>query len=337
MIPPAGAPAFLAAHGWHGAEIRPLAGDASFRRYFRVHGEDGRTAVLMDAPPAHEDVGPFLAVAGHLLDRGFSPPRPLAVDRDKGLLLLEDFGDDRVGPLLEREPARERGIYEAAVDILVRLAAQPAPAGLAPYGDEAMAREVGLLTEWYAPAVGIFVDQQGYFEAWRKVWSPILEIVENKPVLVLRDYHVDNLMVLADRDDLGLLDFQDALAGHPAYDLVSLLQDARRDVDRSLEEAMIARFVEGAKVADPERFRAEYEILGAQRNSKIIGIFTRLWQRDGKAHYLPLRPRVWSYLERNLAHPALAPVRAWFDANLPPEKRAAAPGSHADLASGKAA
>jgi len=332
MIPPAEAPAFLAAHGWPGAEILPLAGDASFRRYFRVFARDGRSAVLMDAPPAHEDVGPFLAVAGHLLERGFSPPRPLAVDREKGLLLLEDFGDDRVGPLLLREPQREEAIYEDAVDILVRLVGEPAPAGLAPYGDEAMAREVGLLTEYYAPAVGAAVDQEGYFAAWREVWGGILETVEKSPVLVLRDYHADNLMVLEDRDDLGLLDFQDALAGHPAYDLVSLLQDARRDVDPALEERMIARFVAGAKIADPERFRADYEILGAQRNSKILGIFTRLWKRDGKAHYLPLQPRVWGYVERNLAHPALVPVRAWFDANLPPDKRAAALARDAGLA-----
>ena len=143
-------------------------------------------------------------------------------------------------------------------------------------------------------------------------------------MLVLRDYHADNLMVLPEREDLGLLDFQDALAGHAAYDLVSLLQDARRDVAPSLEQAMIERYSMAANVADPVRFRAHYEILGAQRNTKILGIFTRLWKRDGKPHYLPLQPRVWNYLERNLAHPALAPVRAWFDEYLPVEKRAAA-------------
>src|SRR5918999_4441251 len=173
MIPPADAPAFLAAHGWQGAEIRPLAGDASFRRYFRVRRPDGATAVLMDAPPAHEDVGPFLAVAGHLLDRGFSPPRPLAIDRAKGLLLLEDFGDDRVGPLLQREPEREREIYEVAVDILARLAAQPAPPDLPPYDEAAMRREVALFTEWYAPALGISVDEPSYFEAWTRTWGEV--------------------------------------------------------------------------------------------------------------------------------------------------------------------
>lgn len=325
MIPPAAAPDFLAKHGWAGAEIRPLAGDASFRRYFRVHRADGATAVLMDAPPEHEDIGPFLTVAGHLLDRGFHPPRPLAVDRGRGLLLLEDFGDDRAGPLLEREPQRERAVYEAAVDILARLADQPAPTDLAPYDDEAMSREVLLFPQWYAPALGMEVDESSYMAAWRLVWGDVLDIVERNPVLVLRDYHADNLMVLPGRSELGLLDFQDALAGHPAYDLESLLQGSGRyDVSPELEDAMIERYCAAANVADRQLFRAHYEILGAQRNTKILGIFTRLWKRDGKAHYLPLQPRVWAYLERNLAHQALAPVRDWFDAHVPAQKRASA-------------
>jgi aminoglycoside/choline kinase family phosphotransferase len=319
MIPPATAPAFLAAHGWDGAEILPLAGDASFRRYFRVV-HDGRTAVLMDAPPEHEDVGPFLAVAGHLLDRGFLPPRPLAVDRAQGLLLLEDFGDDRVGPLLAREPHREREIYERAVDILARLARHPAPEDLAPYDATAMEREVLLFTDWYAPAVGLELDPEPFLAAWRETWAGLLPAVRSDPVLVLRDYHADNLMVLPD-GSLGLLDFQDALAGHAAYDLVSLLQDARRDVSAEIEEAMVRRFVEAAAIEDPEVFRAHYEILGAQRNLKILGIFTRLWKRDGKPAYPRMHPRIWGYVERNLRHPAVAPVRAWLDAHVPADRR----------------
>ncbi|HWH17498.1 MAG TPA: phosphotransferase [Allosphingosinicella sp.] len=323
MIPPADAPDFLAANGWEGAEIRPLAGDASFRRYFRVH-RAGETAVLMDAPPQHEDVGPFLCVAGHLIERGFMPPRPLAVDRERGLLLLEDFGDDRVGPLLKREPQRERDIYESAVDTLAEISRRPAPGDIPPYDEAAMTREVGLFADWYAPALNIKVDEEGYYAAWREAWADVLAEVDRRPVLVLRDYHADNLMVLPGRRQLGLLDFQDALAGHPAYDLVSLLQDARRDVAPTLEEDMLQRYVKAAGVTDQERFRAHYEVLGAQRNTKILGIFTRLWKRDGKPHYLPLQPRVWGYLERNLDHPALAPVRDWFDRNVPGEKRAAA-------------
>lgn len=323
MIPPPTAPDFLAGNGWQGAEIRPLAGDASFRRYFRVH-KDGETAVLMDAPPEHEDLGPFIRIAGHLLERGFSPPRVLATDLERGLLLLEDFGDDRVGPLLQREPERERGIYESAVDILADLAAAPPPADVAPYDEEAMTREVGLLTDWYAPALSIEVDRDGHASAWRQAWAEVLGSIEREPVLTLRDYHADNLMVLPGRRELGLLDFQDALAGHAAYDLVSLLQDARRDVAPELEEAMLERYAAAAGVGDTQTFRAHYEVLGAQRNTKILGIFTRLWKRDGKAHYLPLQPRVWGYLERNLAHPALEPVRDWFDRNLPAGTRAEA-------------
>ena len=322
MIPPPSAPEFLARHGWEGAEIRPLAGDASFRRYFRIHrGEE--TAVLMDAPPEHEDIGPFLTVAGHLLDRGFAPPRPLAVDRERGLLLLEDFGDERVGPVLQRAPERERAIYETAVDILVRLAAQPAPADIAPYDDSAMSREVLLFSEWYMPALGLEADPERYLAAWREAWGEVLAIALGNPVLVLRDYHADNLMVLPGRDELGLLDFQDALAGHAAYDLVSLLQDARREVAPALEEAMLARYVDGANVADAARFRAHYEILGAQRNTKILGIFTRLWKRDGKPAYRRFQPRMWGLLERDLAQPHLAPVRNWFDRNVPADRRVA--------------
>ncbi|HEY0012632.1 MAG TPA: phosphotransferase [Allosphingosinicella sp.] len=329
MIPPSAAPDFLAAHGWDGADILPLAGDASFRRYFRIV-RGGDTAVLMDAPPAEEDIGPFLAIAGHLIDRGFAPPRPLAVDREKGLLLLEDFGDDRVGPYLAQHPERTRDIYASAVDILARLAAQRAPDDLPPYDEAAMTREVMLFPEWYAPALGIEADEGSYMAAWRAVWGGVLEIARANPVMVLRDYHADNLMVLSGRSELGLLDFQDALAGHPAYDLESLLQGSGRyDVPTELEEAMLKRYCERANVADAELFRAHYEILGAQRNTKILGIFTRLWKRDGKAHYLALQPRVWRYLERNLTHPALDPVRAWFDANVPREKRAAAWAEHA--------
>lgn len=321
MIPPDTAPAFLFAHGWEGAEIRPLAGDASFRRYFRVVAP-GRTAVLMDAPPQHEDLGPFLKIADHLLAFGLSAPRAIAVDRAAGLLLLEDFGDRLLGPVLRTEPALEAEVYADAIDLLKALAARPAPTDVAPYDAAAMRREVALFTEWYAPALGLTVDVEGFLTAWEEAWANVIAHVAACPVLVLRDFHADNLILL-DRPGLsrlGLLDFQDALAGHPAYDLVSLLQDARRDVAPALEEAMLARYA----APDPAAFRADYEVLGAQRNTKILGIFTRLWRRDGKQGYLAFQPRVWRYLERNLAHPALSPVRHWFDVNVPPAARAAA-------------
>ena len=139
------------------------------------------------------------------------------------------------------------------------------------------------------------------------------------PVAVLRDYHAENLMLVGPERRMGLLDFQDALAGHPAYDLVSLLQDARRDVDPALEDRMLARY--RAATGEGDSFMDAYHVLGAQRNAKIIGIFTRLWKRDGKPRYLEMIPRVWEALERDLVHPALAPVAGWFDANIPPELR----------------
>jgi N-acetylmuramate 1-kinase len=325
MVPPASAPDFLAANGWGGAAIVPLAGDASFRRYFRV--VDGvRTAVLMDAPPDKEDSRPFLDLAAHLVNLGFAAPRALGVDLDQGLILLEDFGDKRVAPLLAADPADEQPIYETAIDILAALH-EHAPPAVAPYHRGELLREVNIVTEWYLPTVGVAGDPGGYEAAWDAVWQQVIAETEARPVLVLRDYHADNLMVLDDRaglQRLGLLDFQDGLAGHPAYDLVSLLQDARRDVDPRLETAMLDRYMTARGISDRESFRASYEVLGAQRNAKILGVFTRLWKRDGKPGYRAFQPRVWGYLERNLRHDALAPVRDWFDAHLPEAQRAPA-------------
>lgn len=320
MTPPPHAPAFLAAHGWEGAEIRPLAGDASFRRYFRViHGP--RRAVLMDAPPEHEDVRPFLAIARHLSGLGLSAPGIEAEDVGGGLLLLEDFGDRLAGALLRAGAIAEEPLYRDAITLLAGLARDPLPLSLAPYDMGVLRREIALFPEWYLPALDLPFDRAGWLAAWGAVLPRVA--APDPAVLVLRDFHVDNIILL-DRPGLaglGLLDFQDALAGHPAYDLVSLLQDARRDVSPALEAAMLARYTREAGVVDIDGFRAEYEILGAQRNVKILGIFSRLWRRDGKPGYLAYQPRVWGYFERNLAHPALAPVAAWFAANVPASAR----------------
>ena len=177
-----------------------------------------------------------------------------------------------------------------------------------------MRREADLLTRWYCPAVGIAADAERYHTAWEAVFPATFV---GRRVTVLRDFHAENVMLV--ERGLGLLDFQDALAGHPAYDLVSLLQDARRDVPADLEAAMLDRYCRTTGAGDD--FRIAYHVLGAQRNAKIIGIFTRLWRRDGKPRYPALCPRVWGYLERDLAYPALAPVAAWFDANMPSARR----------------
>ena len=308
MTPPASAPAFLDRAGWGGAEILPLAGDASFRRYFRVVGPAG-SAVLMDAPPPHEDVRPFLAVADHLQALGFAAPRILARDVEAGLVLLEAFGDDRMREALDADPSREDAIYAQAVDLIRDLHRHPA-GDLPPYDMAVYQREAALFPQWYMPAVGIDVPG-GWTEAWDEALAPI---AQDRSTTVLRDYHAENIMLLRD-GGLGLLDFQDALAGHPAYDLVSLLQDARRDVSPELEARMLAHYGPVDEAA--------YALLGAQRNTKILGIFTRLWKRDGKPRYLAFQPRMWTYLERDLAHPALGPVKAWFDAHVPADKRAA--------------
>ncbi|MEG3180278.1 aminoglycoside phosphotransferase family protein [Sphingomonas sp. LT1P40] len=310
MNPPEAAVPFLNSIGWGDGEILPLAGDASFRRYFRVQAP-GRVAILMDAPPPHEDPRPFISIARWLTDRGFAAPLIYGEDLTEGLVLIEDFGDARLKETADAAPESELRLYEAAIDVLIRLR-EHAAADVRPYDMRVYQQEASLLTEWYCPAVGVEADVEGYRAAWDAALAPVLA---GTPVTVLRDYHAENLMLIDGSETLGLLDFQDALAGHPAYDLVSLLQDARRDVHPVLEAAMLDRYrrITGADDA----FFDAYHVLGAQRNAKIVGIFTRLWQRDGKLRYAGLCPRVWGYLERDLRHPALAPVAAWFDANIP--------------------
>ena len=320
MIPPAHAPAFLASCGWEGAEILPLAGDASFRRYFRVQHQ-GQTAVLMDAPPPHEDPRPFVAVAEWLTSVGLSAPQILARDLDKGLLLLADFGDWRLREFLDEDPSREHDLYELATDVLVHLHQHSPMEGLPPHGLDQWLEELKLFTDWYCPAVGLEVDADSYQAAWREVLEPVANDGLG-PVTVLRDYHAENVMLVKGREGVehfGLLDFQDALSGHPAYDLASVLEDARRDVPKELERAMLDRYT-GA-TGNREAFERAYWALAAQRNTRILGVFTRLWKRDNKPGYRRFQPRMWGLLERDLAQPGLEPVRTWFDANIRPEHR----------------
>jgi hypothetical protein len=315
MTPPPHAPDFLAASGWVGAEILPLAGDASFRRYFRViYGS--RSAVLMDAPPPHEDPQPFIAVAEWLIGRGLNAPEILAKDLERGLLLLGDFGSTRLRETLDEDPQRERELYALATDVLLHLHEHPAMHGLKPHGLDQWLEELKLFTEWYCPAVGAEVDVPGYQAAWREVLQPVANDGLG-PVTVLRDYHAENIMLVEGREGVahfGLLDFQDALAGHPAYDLASVLEDARRDVSQNVEREMIDRYV--AATAHGEAFEAAYWALAAQRNTRILGVFTRLWKRDNKPGYRRFQPRMWGLLERDLTHPNLTAVRDWFDSNI---------------------
>ena len=312
---PKGLDEFLDDAGWGGARVEPLAGDASFRRYFRIR-EGTRSAMLMDAPPPHEDPGPFLDVGRWLGEHGHRAPEIHAEDRSRGLVLIEDFGEDRMRDWLDDNAHAEEEVYARAIDALVRLHRSP-PGPFAPYDMATYQREAGLFTEWYCPAMRLDVDAAGYRAAFEEVLTPMLPR-QNPGVTVLRDYHAENIMLL-DGGHQGLIDFQDALVGHPAYDLVSLLQDARRDVSPELERAMLDRYL--AQVDADEHFEADYARLGAQRNAKIVGIFSRLWKRDDKPRYLSFIPRVWEAMERDLKHPELAPVAEWFARNIPQEIR----------------
>lgn len=311
--------AFLGDTEWEGAEIAPLVGDASFRRYFRIR-MGGKSAMLMHAPPPHEDPAPFLHVAHWLNDNGMRGPAILAQDAAGGWVLTEDFGDTRMKEWIDDHPDQEREIYAQAIDALVQLHRLP-PGPFEPYDMAVYQREAALFVEWYCPAAGLTVDTDGWSRAWEEALTPLLSR-QDPGVTVLRDYHAENIMLLEPgklAGAQGLIDFQDALVGHAAYDLVSLLQDARRDVSEQLEHDMLCRY---RAAADPgEHFEADYARLGAQRNAKIVGIFTRLFRRDAKPRYLDLIPRVWKAMERDLAHQAMAPVAAWFDANIPRELR----------------
>jgi len=317
--------AFLDRAGWGDAGRRPLAADASFRKYERLSGLRG-TAVLMDAPPPQENVRPFLKIARHLSALGYSAPTILAEDATVGLLLLEDLGDDTFTRLLAAG-ADEAALYRLAVDLLIDLhrRAEVATIDLPLYDDERLLREVSLLTDWYMPAIGRPASpavRDDYMARWREV----LEMFHGvRTTLVLRDYHVDNLMRLPGRIGIaacGLLDFQDAVIGPAAYDLVSLLEDARRDIAPELVKAMIGRYFDAFPSMNRDEFLAGYTVLGAQRSAKIVGIFTRLMVRDGKPHYLGHIPRVWRLLEAGLQQPALKSVRPWFEEHLPRGVRA---------------
>ena len=318
---PDGLVEFVEGAGWGAAAVEPIPGDASFRRYFRLRSASGETAMLMHAPPPEEDPQPFILVAGWLGANGMRAPELLAQNPREGWLLTEDFGNDRMREWVDANPSDELPAYEAAIDALVALHMRPA-GPFSPYDMPTYLREAALLTEWYAPAHGLDVDVAGYDAAWEKALAPLIDR-QASPVTVLRDYHAENIMLLDQKATApqGLIDFQDALVGHRAYDLVSLLQDARRDVSPELEEAMLLRYIEQTGADDD--FRADYARLGAQRNAKIVGIFVRLFKRDEKPKYLTMIPRVWAAMERDLQHPALEPVARWFDTNIPDGLRAA--------------
>lgn len=335
--------------GFGPAQRRHLMGDASARSYERLIGAK-RNAVLMnsprraDGPPvrggkpysaiAHlaEDVKPFVAMARALRARGFSAPAIYGGDLDAGLLVIEDLGHEGVLEGTPPAPVAER--YELAVDVLAALHGQDLPATIAvttgldhrlpPYDLDAMLIEVELLLDWYLPHAGTRVSPDAH-RSFRQLWAAALApSLAQKPVWVLRDYHSPNLMWLPQRAGLariGLLDFQDAVMGPAAYDLVSLAQDARVDVPEALELALLTRYVKARRAGDAtfdtKAFAASYAVMGAQRATKILGIFARLNQRDRKPVYLAHLPRIWTYLQRCLSFPELGGLASWYKDHVP--------------------
>ena len=281
----------------------------------------------MDAPPPEEDIRPFITIARHLKSRGINAPDILAEDQEGGFLLLEDFGDARFNRLLKNNYTleKEEKLYKAAIDVLLRLHTYPAFDAVPDYDDLTLLHEAMLLPEWYLPFIHEKPADDAAKEEFAALWQPLFKHTRLNPnVLVLRDYHADNLMWMTSRkglDQVGVLDFQDALNGSPAYDIVSLLEDARRDVAPEFAEAMIQYYLQHMASIDEEAFRLSYTLLGAQRNMKIVGIFARLALRDSKFQYLHYLPRVWRYLEQDLQHPMLKPLKSWIDNHIPKEVR----------------
>ena len=351
---------FLAASGWGEAAIAPLPGDASTRHYARLTLGD-RRAMLMDQPQLDEtpvapadatagqrralgynamarlagaDCARFAAAAEYLRGLGLAAPDILAADHAQGFAILEDLGDALFADVLA-VGANETELYKAAVEVLARLHALAAPQSIGPgkplftYDETALIAETDLLTEWFLPlALGRKATAEE-IEDHRGLWRASLkDLAQERRVFVHRDFHAQNLLWLPARQGVarvGLIDFQDAVAGSPAYDLVSLIEDARRDVSAAVAGAAVDHYLAAMRAAgtppDEAAFRHEMAVMAAQRNAKIVGIFARLYLRDAKARYLSLLPRVWGHLARDLEHRGLADLRAWYDRVIPVEKR----------------
>ena len=309
--------AFLARAGYAGASLVALPADASSRRYFRLEGVG---LLLMDSPPHSEPIGPFVQVARHLHGLGLSAPALLQVDEEAGLALIEDFGHDTYTRLLATGYP-ERELYRLAVDALVALHGSAPGAELAAYDARQLSDECALFIDWYAPLLIGKEAAQALRESYLQQFADAFaDVAQRREALVLRDFHVDNLMLLQGREGVaacGLLDFQDALVGAAAYDLMSLLEDARRDMSEGLRVALLSHYLVQRPELDAARFLEDYRRLAAQRHAKVLGIFVRLAGRDGKHGYLAHLPRTLGLFVRALNAEALAPLREWLDLHLP--------------------
>jgi len=309
---------FLAAAGWGAARRQPLAGDASDRRYERLT-LGSRSAVLMDAPPGKgDDPADFLRIGRHLRGLGLSAPDCLAEDLPSGFLLLEDLGDGVFAHVVLGDPALEMPLYTLATDALAHLQAHPAPPGLPDLTAKDWAEAAAFALDWYRFAIN--GDRVATGDFVLALTEALTDHADGPRVLILRDYHAENLMWLPERAGLsrvGLLDFQLGQMGQPVYDLVSLLQDARREVGVPTARACMAAFA-ARTGADDAATRRAATVFGAQRALRILGIFARLCLVGGKPGYLQMMPRVWGQLQQNLAAPELSGLRRICDDLLPP-------------------
>ncbi|WP_237216453.1 aminoglycoside phosphotransferase family protein [Falsiroseomonas oryziterrae] len=317
-----GAEAFLAAHGYGAAVREPLPSDASFRRYVRLVGGP-RPALLMDAPPPQEDVRPFLHVGSHLLRAGLAAPEVIAADPAQGFLLLEDLGEQTMAHRLDAgaDPAP---LYVAAAEALAALHAAPPPEEL-PRWDAARMGETAAATflQWWWPEAFGAPPGEDVAQRFHAALAEMLAPFAARG-FVHRDYFPANLMPL-DRPaprHMGIIDFQDAAFGHPAYDLVSLVEDARRDVAEDVRRDAVAAYLARRADLDAEAFRAAMAVHAAQRHLRVAALWVRLARRDGKWHYLRHGPRCWALLERALQHPATAPLARFLDTHVPRDLRA---------------
>ncbi|MEX0337945.1 MAG: aminoglycoside phosphotransferase family protein [Arenibacterium sp.] len=311
--------AFLDNSDWKDATRARIAGDASNRSYDRLtRTSTGATAILMDAPPEKgEDIRPFIQIAQHLRAHGLSAPEIYDADEAHGFLILEDLGDDLFSQIIPRRTELENPLYAGATEVLLELRRAKTP-NVSVFDAPVMADLCALAFTSYAAAKSPV--ENDVLEAFTTRFAKLLsETTAGNQVLILRDYHADNLLWLPDRTGpakIGLLDFQDAKIGHCAYDLASLLQDVRRDVPRDLEEEMIARYVAKSEV-DGAAFREAYYVLGAQRALRILGVFARLGRELGRPHYVDMIPKVWRILSDNLDRPALSPISDFLREVLP--------------------
>lgn len=310
---------FLGKTDWALAHRRTIAGDASNRRYERLTRTDGATAILMDAPPDKgEDTRPFVQITEYLRKANLSAPRIYAQDTANGFLLLEDLGDDLFARIVAEFPKMERPLYEAATDVLLHLHRFDPP-NLTRCDPRMMTDMISLAFTWYRRSVLGHTNeaaQTEFQDAFHEALKPLDARID---VMIQRDYHAENLLWLPERSGtarVGLLDYQDALIGHRAYDLVSILQDARRDVSQDTAREMITRYADAAAIELSE-FEADYALLGLQRNLRILGIFTRLSLANGKPHYVDFIPRVWGHIQTNLAHSALRTIAPLINTALP--------------------